>query len=142
MKNSPFFSGKRALRIEAIAHRIVPPSANLDEAGRQEMYEILERALSQQPQSLRKQLDLFLRVIDILSFFRGLSPFRRLSTARQERVLASLDRSRVTKLRQGFWGLKTMLMMGYYGRQAAGDEIGYEPRLQGGGLQSLREDPR
>ncbi len=142
MKNPAFFSGKRALQIEALAHRIVPPSANLDEASRQEMYGILEHALSQQPESLRTQFGLFLRVIDILSFFRGLSPFRRLSPAQQDKVLSSLDRSRMTKLRLGFTGLKTMLVMGYYGRQAAGSEIGYAPRLEGGGLQSSSEAPR
>ena len=33
-------------------------------------------------------------------------------------------------LRRGFWGLRTLIFMGYYGRDAARDAIGYraDPR--------------
>ena len=36
-----------------------------------------------------------------------------------------VERSRVLLLRRGFWGLRTLVMLGYYGRPEAARAIGY-----------------
>ncbi len=141
MDSEKFLTGKVGDQFWALAVRIVPPAADLDEAGRTEMLEIIDHAFRIRPASIRRQMKLFLAVIDLLSRLRGLRAFRGLSPQKQERVLASLDRSPVQALRQGFWGLKTFLLMGYYGRPEAGTAIGYHPLLRGGGLVATEEAP-
>jgi hypothetical protein len=65
-------------------------------------------------------------------------PFDRLGAVRQDAVLAWLQDAPVAKLRSGFWGLKTLAFLGYYGRPAAGDTIGYRPSRDGNALLHAR----
>ena len=46
-------------------------------------------------------------------------------------MLEGLFRSQLTLLRRGFWGLRTLVFLGYYGRPEIGGRIGYQPRRQG-----------
>jgi hypothetical protein len=47
------------------------------------------------------------------------------------RFLEAVQDSRLTLVRRGFWGLRTLVLMGYYGRAQAAAEIGYQPRMGG-----------
>jgi hypothetical protein len=53
-----------------------------------------------------------------------------MDAAARQRMLAALEDSRSPLLRRGFWGLRTLILMGYYGRPGAAAEIGYaaDPR--------------
>ncbi len=57
-------------------------------------------------------------------------PFTSLDSRRRAEFLATLQHHRIAQLRVGFWGLRTLALMGYYGRAAAGRAIGYraDPR--------------
>ena len=113
----------------AIATTVVPEAAGLDDAGWRELEGIVEQALAQRPPRLRRQLILFIRVIERLPALRG-QRFSGLPPAARTRVLAALERAPLLLVRRGFWGLRTMILMGYYARPAAATAVGYraDPR--------------
>lgn len=114
----------------AVAGTVVPEAARLDEAGWRDVEEIVERALAARPPKLRRQLALFLRVIAAKAVLRHGRPFTRVDARAQGRMLEVLEDSRSLLLRRGFWGLRTLILMGYYGRAGSATEIGYaaDPR--------------
>lgn len=115
----------------ALATAIVPRAADLSEDQWREVEAIVQDALLERPVALRRQLILFIRLADLLPALRWGRPFRRLDPARQARFLTGLERSRLFLLRRGFWGLRTLVFMGYYGRPEAAAAIGYGARLRG-----------
>ena len=113
----------------AIATTVVPEAAALDDAGWRELEGIVEHALAQRPPRLRRQLLLFIRVIERLPVRRG-RRFSALPPAARARFLAALERAPLLLVRRGFWGLRTLILMGYYARPAAATAVGYraDPR--------------
>ncbi len=87
-------------------------------------------ALASRPRPLLKQLALFLRVIDVVAVVRHARVFDRVGTSGRARMLHAFERSPLVLLRRGFWGLRTLALMGYYARPEAKREIGYraDPR--------------
>jgi hypothetical protein len=118
-------------RFRALAAAIVPESAGLDENGWTELESIVETALSKRPAGMRRQLALFVRALDFLPRFRWLRPFSALGPERKARFLQRVQSSRVLLVRRGFWGLRTLVYMGYYARPEAYAEIGYDAQLRG-----------
>jgi hypothetical protein len=117
--------------VRALAAAVVPEAARLDAAGWTELERTVERALALRPSALRRQLRLLLRMLEWLPFlYYG----RRLSTldpARRDRFVQGIQHTPVLLLRRGFWGLRTLLLMGYYTRAAAAAEIGYRADARG-----------
>jgi hypothetical protein len=112
----------------AVACRVVPEVAALSAEGRSTLTAIVDRALQDRPAGVRRQFALFLGVIRWLPAIRWGKTFDRLDESRRDRFLGWLQECPSRKLRQGFWGLKTLVFMGYYGRPEAGSEIGYATR--------------
>ena len=110
-----------------IAGRVVPEVAELDSTELKHFMAIVDRALMDRPVELRKQFGSFLGVIRWAPLLRYGMPFDRLNPERQDAVLGWLEDCPVGLLRKGFWGLKSIVFMGYYGRSAAWQEIGYAP---------------
>ncbi len=119
---------QRVLR--AVARSVVPEAAGLDEAGWQELEAIVVRAIGQRPPRVRGQILLFLRVLDTLALLRRGRRLTAMDDAPRTAFLRRIERSRVAAFRRGLWGLRTLALMGYYGRRAAAAEIGYraDPR--------------
>lgn len=130
----PFSRGRRRATLRAILERIAPPAAGFDDAGRDEAFSIIDGVLAERPAAMRRQLALFLLAIDVLAVLTGGRTFRRLAPAAQDRLLRRLEHAPVPLVRSGFWGLKAVLLMGCYGRDAVRRSIGYRPNLRGGGL--------
>ncbi len=126
-----FFTGTRQTTFLAIAARVVPEMAGLDAGARHEALALIEHQLAGRPATMRRELALFLSVIRWAPVMRYGRPFDRLDAARQDAVLGWLEDAPVAKLRSGFWGLKTLAFLAYYGRPAAGDAIGYRPSPDG-----------
>ena len=101
----------------------------LGEGGRRDFEEIVDSALMDRSPATRRQFAAFLRVIRFAPLVRWGRTFDRLDGGRQDRVLGWLQDCPVTLIRKGFWGLKVMVFMGYYGRPDSWAEIGYEPRF-------------
>ncbi len=118
-------------RFRALATTIVPESAQLDDAGWADVEAIVENALSKRPPGMRRQFGVFVRLLDFLPRLRWLRPFRRLDAEKRVRFLGGIQRSPVFLFRRGFWGLRTLVYMGYYARPEGYAEIGYDARLRG-----------
>lgn len=115
----------------ALAVTIVPEARNLDAAGWRELEGIVEQALAERPSMVRRQLGLLVRLIEALSFLRYGRRFASLDPIRRTRLLGWLQDFPVVLARRGFWGLRTLVLMGYYGRPPAAAEIGYQADVRG-----------
>src|SRR3989339_167214 len=111
-----FFTSTRQTIFLAIAGRIVPEMAGLDEAARDEALALVERQLAARPEKMGRELALFLNVIRWAPALRYGRPFDRLTPGRQDAVLAWLQDAPDARIRSGFWGLKTLALLGYYRR--------------------------
>jgi hypothetical protein len=116
--------------LRAIGVSVVPEATRLDEAGWAAIEGTVAAALASRPAALQRQFLLFLRVVEWLPVARFGRRFTRLDPARRTRFLKSLQDAPLLLVRRGMWGLRTLLLMGYYGRPEAREEIGYraDPR--------------
>ena len=112
---------------DVLCRRIVPESEELDDRERQRMRAIVAEALGSKPAAVRAQLRLFLAVLRWLPVLRYGRPLDRLGPAAQNSALRWFQEAPIAKLRVGFWGVRTLIFMGYYGRPAAGAALGYLP---------------
>ncbi|HUO52903.1 MAG TPA: gluconate 2-dehydrogenase subunit 3 family protein [Gemmatimonadaceae bacterium] len=114
----------------AIATTVVPEAAALDENGWAEAEALVERTLAARPAAIRRQLQMLIRAIDLLPLLRYGRRFTALDAARRTRVLLAFQDSPLLLLRRGLWGIRTLVMLGYYARPAARAAVGYraDPR--------------
>ena len=115
----------------ALATTIVPEAAELDEDGWAELERIVETALAERPPALRRQLRLLIRMLHLRPILRYGRTFTALDPERRTRFLREIENSRLLLLRRGFWGLRTLVYMGYYARPAAMEVIGYRAHPRG-----------
>jgi hypothetical protein len=120
-----------ARTLRAAAEAIVPESFGLDTQGWRDFDAIVERALADRPPKVQRQFGLLLRIIEMLPLLRHRRRFSSLQPAARTRLLDSLQESRLLLLRRGIWGLRTLVFMGYYGRNDAAREIGYRASAAG-----------
>jgi hypothetical protein len=114
----------------ALARTIVPEATALDDAEWAEVERIIEQGLASRPASVRSQLRILVRALDLIPLLRYGRTFRALDRERRTRFLLGVQDAPLLLLRRGFWGLRTLVFMGYYGRPAAAAAIGYraDPR--------------
>lgn len=105
-----------------IAGRIVPETVNCGEEEREEILRIIEEAIAQKGKGTVRQFRLFLRALKLLI---------RLRPGKEVEILRSLQNGPIPILRKGFWGLKTLIFLGYYGRGEIGPLIHYQPSFRG-----------
>jgi hypothetical protein len=117
--------------LDTLAARVAPESSALDEEGRGRFRAIIARALAPRPPAIVRQLRLFLAVLRNSPVARYGRRFDRLTAERQDAVLRWFQDSRIQKLRQGLWGVKTLIFMGYYGQPEVTPSLGYSPSLDG-----------
>ena len=115
----------------AVGARIAPGIRGLDAAGRESVAAIMGHAIAARSPQVQRQLSAFLHVMRWLPAARYGRPFERLQGAQQDAVLRWFHDAAPAPLRQGFWGVKTLIFMGYYGRPEAAAEIGYLPAAAG-----------
>lgn len=110
---------------------VVPDAATLDESGWAELEQLVRRSLSARPPDLQRRIRLFMRLVRWLPLLRYGRPLTALDPRRRERFLRSLQEHRLDAIRLGFWGLRTLALLGYYGRNDAAGSIGYRPHPTG-----------
>ena len=115
----------------AVATCVVPEAARLDAAQWDEMEAIVTRAIAARSRSVQRQLALFLTLVEWLPLLRHGRRLSRLDPATRTRFLERLQRAPLLLLRRGFWGVRTLILMGYYGRPAAAADIGYRADARG-----------
>jgi hypothetical protein len=121
----------------AVAETVVPEAERLDAAGWAELERLVEKALEPRDAAVKRQLGLLFRAIEWLPVFRFGGRFSKLAPPERTRFLAALEDAPLLLLRRGFWGVRTLVYLGYYARPEAGREIGYAARP--GGWSARRE---
>jgi hypothetical protein len=120
-----------AVTFRALADTVVPEAAALPPPEWEALRAIVEEALAERPAKLRRQVRLLVRIIDLASLARYGRPFAALDPARRAAVARAFQDAPLLLLRRGFWGLRTLIFMGYYGRPEAARAIGYRASLLG-----------
>ena len=115
----------------AVATCVVPEAARLEAAQWDELEAIVARAIAARSRSVQRQLTLFLILLEWLPLLRYARRLSRLDTTRRANFLDRLQRAPLLLLRRGLWGVRTLILMGYYGRPAAAREIGYRADARG-----------
>ncbi|MGA7991285.1 MAG: hypothetical protein WCC53_07645 [Thermoanaerobaculia bacterium] len=115
----------------SIAATVVPEASALDETGWSALEALVEKTLARRPAGMQRQLVLFLRAIEFLPLLRWGRSFTALGPEERTRFLSSLERAPLLLLRRGFWGLRTLVFLGYYARPEAAVEIGYGADARG-----------
>jgi hypothetical protein len=131
MSDMKALSDKQEAIFMTIAETVTPEVADLDGDGRARMTAIVDTALMDRNATMRKQFGTFLGVIRVAPLLRYGRTFGGLDPVRRHAVLAWLQDCPVGLLRQGFWGLKALVFMGYYGQPEHWGEIGYAPSFDG-----------
>ena len=80
---------------------------------------------------MQRQLRWFVEGLEWLAVWYAGGRFSRLTEARQVAMLRRLEASRLAPLRRALWGLRTLAMLGVYGRPAARDALGWRPDPRG-----------
>jgi hypothetical protein len=117
--------------IRALTCTVIPEAAQLDEAGWSELERIIDESVGSRPPGLQRRLRIFLRLISWSAALRYGRPFHRLEEGRRERLLRHFEGHPIQLLRVGFWGVRTLVMMGYYAQTAIQSDMGYRPDPRG-----------
>jgi hypothetical protein len=115
----------------AVVSTLVPEAEQLGEPGWGELEMLVEATLQNRPRAMHRQLRLFIRAIQWLPLFRYGKRFTSLSAEQRMGILCSFQDHRVEVIRCGFWGLRTLALLGYYGRQEGVQAIGYAADARG-----------
>ena len=91
----------------------------------------VELAIAKRPAAMRRQLAMFLRLLNVLSFVRTGRSLSRLDAGARTAFLLSIENSRLLLFRRGFWGIRTLVFMGYYARAACATNLGYSAAPRG-----------
>jgi gluconate 2-dehydrogenase subunit 3-like protein len=111
--------------LRALATSFIPETAGASAAEWAELEARVERALADRPATMRRQLGLFLLLLDATARLRHLTRFSALDSPRRTALLESLARSRLLLIRRGIWGLRTLIMLGWYTQPSVIGAIGY-----------------
>lgn len=116
--------------LHAFTETVVPETTALEADGWASLDRIVSNAIAARPPRMRRQLALFMLAIEWLPLLRYGRPFSRLNPHRRQRFLESLQDSPLLLIRRGFWGLRTLILMGYYTQASTIAAIGYraDPR--------------
>ena len=117
----------------AVVSIVVPETNQLDEQNWRELESLVEAALRDRPPAMHRQIRFFLRAIQWLPLFRYGRGFTSLGVEQRTRVLTYLQSHRIELIRCGFWGVRTLALLGYYGRPQAVRAIGYAADARGWG---------
>jgi hypothetical protein len=115
----------------AVVVTVVPDAKQLDEPSWLALEALVEDALELRAPSLRRQLQFFLCAIEWLPVVRYGHTFTGLVDEQRSGVLRYLQDHPVERIRCGFWGLRTLAFLGYYGRPEGARTIGYGPDPRG-----------
>lgn len=121
-----------------LAARIVPASASMTGPDRAAMLALVDDTLATRAPAIRRQFALFLAVLRWGPVLRFLRPLDRLDGPRQDAVLRWFQDCPLQVIRSGFWGVRTLIYLGFYGRPGIRASIGYTPSLTGNAVLHAR----
>ena len=111
--------------LRAIGSAVLPSSEALDDEGWAEAERIIEGALASKPAGIKRQIRLFLRLVNFLPILSTGRTLSKLPLEKRAAFLQRLHRSPLMALRRGMWGIRTLIFMGYYNQDRVREGIGY-----------------
>lgn len=126
------FSRSQAKFLTHLGTVVAPGLAELDSRGQWRFRTLINTMLLRRSESERRQIRLFLFVIRWLPAIVFFRPFERIPIGAQGWILRFLENAPLKLLRSGFWGLKTLLYLGYYGQPDVAEARHYVPDLKRG----------
>ena len=98
---------------------------------RDAMLDLVDQALAARSPAMRRQFGLFLQMLRWWPLLRYVRPLEMLDPRQQDAVLRGFQDAPVQLVRSGFWGVRTLIFIGYYGRPDVGPSIAYRPSRDG-----------
>lgn len=117
--------------LRALAETFVPEIAAASPAQWAAVESTVAGALAARPPALQRQVSLFVRVLGVAARVRYGRSLPALDPAQRTRLLEGLARSPLLLLRRGVWGLRTLVMMGWYTQPGVMHSIGYRATAAG-----------
>ncbi len=108
-----------------IVAAVAPAASSMDESGWTRAEAIVDDALSQRSASIRRQIVLFIRLLDLMALVRCGRRLRSLDGEQARGFLSTVEKSRILLFRRGLWGVRTLAYMGYYAQDAVQTAVGY-----------------
>ena len=112
-----------ALRPLAVC--FVPEIAGATTAQWSELEHRITQALASRPPAMRRQLGLFVRVLQAASRLRYRTGLAALDPGRRTALLEAFAGSPLLLFRRGIWGLRTLVMLGWYTQPSVVSALGY-----------------
>ena len=109
----------------AFAQCFIPETARATEPEWRDLEGVVRNALAARPPKIRRQIAFFVRLIDLAARARHRQRFAALDHPRARALLEGFAASRVLLLRRGVWGLRTLVMMGWYTNPSVIEALGY-----------------
>lgn len=107
----------------------IVPSLAADPDAREETCENFMHTYNKLDDSSRKRLGLFITVLNVLSILRFARPFARLDPAERHRFFFMVEHFPIGLIAAGFFGLRSLLLLAYYGTGSAWQRLGYKGPL-------------
>jgi len=117
--------------LKALAGAFVPEAEGCSPAQWAVLEGVLGQALAARPARLRRQVLLLIRVLDLLALVRYGRRLPALAAERRLVFLEGLSRAPVLLVRRGIWGLRTLVMMGWYTQPEVRETMGYRATAAG-----------
>ena len=121
-----YLKRNRLLTFSSVADRIIPEDENSPGGGSMQTAAVVDWYMKRIPENIRKQILLFLDVIQFTGIFFGGKRFSNNNIQDQERQLKWMENNKVRLFRMGFFGIKTFIEMGYYTREDIWKTINYD----------------
>jgi hypothetical protein len=115
----------------AVVETVAPRARSFDPEAWRRAEALVGRLVAARPAAVRRQLVLFLRVLDLLPLPRWGHRFRNLSPERRLVVLRRLERAPLLAVRRGVWGVRTLAWAAVYGQGPVQEAVGYRPSPAG-----------
>lgn len=117
--------------LTALAHALVPETRVLSAERQAKFFAIIDTMLATRPKGTVRLLKIFLVVLRWFPLLRFGGRLDRLEGERQKEALCWFEASPWATVRTGFWGVKTLVFMGYYAQPDVAAGIGYTPSRAG-----------
>lgn len=124
-------SGRQRTFFTALGHALVPQTRGLSAERQARFFEIIDTMLATRPRHMVRLLKIFLVVLRWFPLLRFGGRLDRLEGERQKEALRWFQDSPWVSIRTGFWGVKTLVFMGYYAQPDVAAELGYTPSHAG-----------
>ena len=102
------------------------------------MLALIDDTVASRTPAMRRQLRLFFAVLRWAPFLRYLRPIDRLDGPRQDAALRWFQNHPIQVIRGGLWGVRTLVLLGFYGRPGIASSIAYTPSRDGNAVLHAR----